>query len=182
MTGITAPTDVVPRAAPHTGDTARSRHPRTVSPGVPGALPDTRQELALDLATTDPVSPGYARRATADALRSWGVAESESDEIVLMAHELVTNAVEHARGPVRLRLRLSREHCVICDVGDGSRETPRLRQTGPDAESGRGLTLVDALSDSFGTRPTPTGKITWFRRSVCAPMPTAAHVVAPATA
>ncbi|WP_210951145.1 ATP-binding protein, partial [Streptomyces sp. MK37H] len=65
-----------------------------------------------------------------------------------------------------LRLWLRRGCCVICQVGDGCHEAPRPRPSDPDAESGRGLFLVAALADAFGTRITRAGKVIWFRRRV----------------
>ncbi|MGP3946090.1 MULTISPECIES: ATP-binding protein [Streptomyces] len=148
----------------------------TVSPSLPNGpqprrrmgSPDihpTPQELVLRLAT-DPAAVGLARRATIGALRGWGVPDTTADDIVLMVDELVTNAIEHATGPVWLRLRLRRGCCVICKVGDGCHEAPRLRHSDPDAENGRGLFLVSALADAFGARITTTGKVIWFRRRV----------------
>ncbi|MCG0283501.1 anti-sigma regulatory factor [Streptomyces sp. PSAA01] len=133
--------------------------------GAVATAPATPQGLALRLAT-DPAAVGRARHTAADALRGWGVPDDTADDIVLMVDELVTNAVEHAGGPVWLRLRLRRGCCVICKVGDGCHEAPRLRHSDPDAEHGRGLLLVAALADAFGARVTPAGKVIWFRRRV----------------
>ncbi|OPF83201.1 ATP-binding protein [Streptomyces antioxidans] len=143
---------------PPTGPAPRRR---TGPPGVR----TTPRGLALRLAT-DPAAAGRARRTAAGALRRWGVPDTTADDIVLMVDELVTNAIEHAEGPVWLRLWLRRGRWVICQVGDGCREAPRPRPSGPDAENGRGLLLVAALADAFGTRPTATGKVIWFRRRV----------------
>ncbi|MFK4188988.1 ATP-binding protein [Streptomyces sparsogenes] len=138
------------------------RRPRRTGPRN---TPGTRQGLTLRL-TTDPTAPARTRRTVAEALRGWEVPDGAIDDIVLMADELVTNAIEHAGGPVWLRLRLHGGGCVICKVGDGSREAPRLRHGDPDAEDGRGLLLVAALADAFGARVTTTGKVIWFRRRV----------------
>ncbi|MBA6436707.1 ATP-binding protein [Streptomyces sp. GMR22] len=131
----------------------------------PPDVPTTPRGLALRLAT-DPAAVGRARRTAAGALRCWGVPDTAADDIVLMVDELVTNAIEHAAGPVWLRLWLRRGRCVICQVGDSCHETPQPRPSDPDAENGRGLLLVAALADALGTRVTTTGKITWFRRRV----------------
>ncbi|MBI0294932.1 ATP-binding protein [Streptomyces sp. PRKS01-29] len=136
-------------------------HRRTGSPGVH----TTPRGLALRLATA-PAAVGRARRTAAGALRHWGVPDTAADDIVLMADELVTNAIEHADGPVWLRLWLRRGCCVICQVGDGCHDAPRPRPSDPEAENGRGLFLVTALADAFGTRITSTGKVIWFRRQV----------------
>ncbi|GAA2372935.1 ATP-binding protein [Streptomyces cuspidosporus] len=148
--------------APH--PLRRPPQPRCRRTGPPH-IPATPQGLTLRLAT-DPTAAARARRTVAAALRDWGVPDDAIDDIVLMADELVTNAIEHAGGPVWLRLRLHRGRCVICKVGDGSREAPRLRHSDSDAENGRGLVLVAALADAFGARVTTTGKVIWFRRRV----------------
>ncbi len=77
----------------------------------------------------------------------------------LVASELVANVVRHARGPVRLRLMRSRS--LICEVSDGSLTTPRVRRARDTDEGGRGLQLVAALCQRWGTRYTADGKIIW---------------------
>ncbi|MER6141823.1 ATP-binding protein [Streptomyces sparsogenes] len=155
--------------APGTVATAPHSLPRPPQPRCgqtgPPHTPTTGQGLALRLAT-DPTAAARARRTVAEALRDWGVPDDTVHDIVLMADELVTNAIEHAGDPVWLRLRLRRGGCVICKVGDGSREAPLLRPSDSDAENGRGLALVAALADAFGSRLTTTGKVVWFRRRV----------------
>jgi PAS domain S-box-containing protein len=77
----------------------------------------------------------------------------------LVASELVANVVRHARGPVRLRLMRSRT--LICEVSDGSLTTPRVRRARDTDEGGRGLQLVAALCQRWGTRYTADGKSIW---------------------
>ena len=81
---------------------------------------------------------------------------------VLLANELVTNALVHARTELRLRLELRGDLLHIA-VRDGS---PRLRRlvTVPDAEAqgGRGLWLVEQLAAGWGVNPHPDGgKVVW---------------------
>jgi two-component sensor histidine kinase len=149
--------------------------PAAASHAARGVGPSERawlvgQEMALTLDTA-PVSACRARHASRDALAGWGVQGDTVHDVLLMVDELVTNAVEHGRGPVslRLRLRLHRRNTVVCEVGDVGGELPHRRNRGPAAESGRGLLLVHALADATGVRPTSTGKVVWFRRRVPPP-------------
>jgi anti-sigma regulatory factor (Ser/Thr protein kinase) len=47
-------------------------------------------------------------------------------------------------------------------VHDSSPDAPVLRSAGEDDESGRGLLLVDAVTDAWGYRVTADGKVVWF--------------------
>jgi len=48
------------------------------------------------------------------------------------------------------------------EVADSDLRLPRLRVADVDDEGGRGLYLVDALADRWGTRPLDEGKVVWF--------------------
>jgi anti-sigma regulatory factor (Ser/Thr protein kinase) len=94
------------------------------------------------------------------------------DDVVLMVDELVTNAIVHGTGPVRLGLRLDGGE-LLAEVGDDSPLVPRPRRADPAAvdwsETGRGLLLVAALADDHGTRPAGHGKVVWFTRPLRRP-------------
>jgi anti-sigma regulatory factor (Ser/Thr protein kinase) len=103
-------------------------------------------------------------------LWEWGLSEvAETAELLLS--ELVTNAVQAARAtvndlPVNVRLSANRD-CLLIEVWDGNvqRPLPRVLENDfPtfDAESGRGLFLVETLSERWGWYPTwnPEGKVT----------------------
>ncbi len=77
----------------------------------------------------------------------------------MLASELVANVIRHARGPSELRLLLSR--ALVCKVFDSSLTTPRIRRTAWTDEGGRGLQLIAALSDRWGTRYMTTEKCIW---------------------
>jgi signal transduction histidine kinase/serine phosphatase RsbU (regulator of sigma subunit)/anti-sigma regulatory factor (Ser/Thr protein kinase) len=101
-----------------------------------------------------------ARRAVAQQLRAWEIPPRLAADLVLLTSELVTNGLRHARGPYELSLRrLSRE--VVLEVSDSSPLRPRRRRVDSDAESGRGLTIVEAVADRWGTRSTVEGKVVW---------------------
>ena len=92
-------------------------------------------------------APAEARRAVRQALVAWRL-PSLVDAVVLAVSELVTNAVRHGRPPVALVLRRSRTGEVSVDVHDGSPSEPVAPgvPAGEQAESGRGLQIVDAVS------------------------------------
>jgi PAS domain S-box-containing protein len=126
---------------------------------------DPGQVAVWDL-PVDPAVVAEARKSTTRQLDLWGL-----DELVftteLIVSELVTNAIRHAAGPVRLRL--IRERALVCEVFDGGATTPHLRHPRAMDEGGRGLLLVSQLSQQWGTRFIPEGKIIWAEQSLSAP-------------
>jgi anti-sigma regulatory factor (Ser/Thr protein kinase) len=78
----------------------------------------------------------------------------------LLVTELCTNAILHARTPLRLSLESRPGQVRIC-VEDGSNLRPVLRDHDDDAVSGRGLALVEQLSSSWGVDATSSGKVVW---------------------
>jgi anti-sigma regulatory factor (Ser/Thr protein kinase) len=107
---------------------------------------------------------------TAAAVRRWirqnahGLERVLREDTVLLATELVTNAVRHGRGEVTVRLWPGPD-VVRVEVSDAN---PRRPEPGGgqdlDAEDGRGLLIVGALSSRWGTAPLPdeAGKTVWF--------------------
>ena len=104
-----------------------------------------------------------ARGLARDTLAAWGLAEL-SDTVELLVSELVTNAVRHGAGDIGLRL--IRAGSLLCEVRDEGHDLPALRSNDITAESGRGLQLVTALADRWGTQRTPTGKVVWFEQTL----------------
>ncbi|MEV0475414.1 ATP-binding protein, partial [Streptomyces prunicolor] len=114
----------------------------------------------------DPRAAGQARRHVREQLRTWGL-DDLTPTTELLASELVGNVVRHAKGPLSLRLLHGAE--LICEVFDGSLTMPRIRRATDTDEGGRGLQLITALSQRWGTRYTPTGKCIWTEQTLGAP-------------
>jgi anti-sigma regulatory factor (Ser/Thr protein kinase) len=77
----------------------------------------------------------------------------------LILSELITNAIRYGAAPVRVRL--VRDRTLTCEVWDASSTAPHLRYAATTDEGGRGLFLVAQLSEVWGTRYTPEGKVIW---------------------
>ncbi|MFF5342502.1 SpoIIE family protein phosphatase [Streptomyces althioticus] len=116
------------------------------------------QIAAWDL-PPDPAVVADARRTAQDQLSRWGLDEELKFTTELLVSELVTNAIRHASG--RVRLRLIRERTLVCEVLDGGASAPHLRHPRAMDEGGRGLLLVSQLAERWGTRFVPDGKIIW---------------------
>ncbi|MFJ9896701.1 SpoIIE family protein phosphatase [Streptomyces sp. NPDC091280] len=111
----------------------------------------------------DPRAAGQARRHVREQLSTWGL-EELTPTTELLASELVGNVVRHAKGPVSLRLLHGAE--LICEVFDGSLTMPRIRRATDTDEGGRGLQLITALTQRWGTRYTSTGKCIWTEQAL----------------
>jgi anti-sigma regulatory factor (Ser/Thr protein kinase) len=113
---------------------------------------------------TGPAAAAEARRRVRDAIRSWRV-PVDLDAALLLTSELVTNAVRHEAGhgaqAVVLAIACSRGRLRV-DVHDTSRSLPAVAEVPADAETGRGLLLVETLSDEWGFYRTPAGKAVYF--------------------
>ncbi|GAB7102693.1 hypothetical protein JCM4814A_10070 [Streptomyces phaeofaciens JCM 4814] len=114
----------------------------------------------------DPAAVAEARKTASRRLADWGLAElSFTTELVVS--ELVTNAIRYAAGPIRLRL--IRERTLVCEVFDGGATAPHLRHPRTTDEGGRGLLLVSQVSQRWGTRFLPEGKVIWAEQSLTDP-------------
>ncbi len=104
-------------------------------------------------------SVARARELARDQLTDWGL-QDLVDTTELLVSELVTNALRHGHGEIRLRLLLDRT--LVCEVWDADLAQPRRRRARDTDEGGRGLQLVGLLSQGWGSRRTPRGKTVWF--------------------
>lgn len=106
-----------------------------------------------------PESVAGARRFVGDVL------SEQPGEIVevaeLMTSELATNCLRHARSDFELTIQLSREE-VRVELSDHGEGQPVVRSPAPSERSGRGLRIVQELSEDWGVSPAPGGKLVWF--------------------
>lgn len=107
-----------------------------------------------------------ARLHARNVLREWGLTVF-SESTGLLVSELVTNAIQISRvaeqdAPVRLWLVSDRTQVVIF-VWDASPLPPLPGDVGEEAESGRGLLIVQAVSARWGwdSPPGMGGKVVW---------------------
>ncbi|WP_326757439.1 ATP-binding protein [Streptomyces phaeochromogenes] len=96
----------------------------------------------------------------------WCIADHVTDDAVLLGSELVANVVQHTGARVLgLRMR-QRAGWIRIEVRDPSRGLPCLMPQSETALQGRGLYLVNQLSDRWGVDLLPRGKATWFEMRV----------------
>jgi len=115
----------------------------------------------LDLPLVDDLSSGrHARAVLRGCCQEWGVADDACQVALLLGSELVTNAVVHGVGPVRLCVEVDGEFLRLA-VSDASPDQPRRRAAPPDAGGGRGILLLEKLSQEWGVSEAPDGKAVW---------------------
>jgi PAS domain S-box-containing protein len=123
-------------------------------------LPDAPLATAAIEFASEPASVPAGRRFVASLLDDWDCAHL-TDTATLLTSEILTNAVVHGLGPVRLRLRRTDTEIAVI-VSDRGWYQPQPRLADPTDESGRGLSLLEMLSTSWGARATADGKDVWF--------------------
>jgi two-component sensor histidine kinase len=82
------------------------------------------------------------------------------DTVLLVATELVTNAVLHARSPIDLTLEVDDDQLLV-KVFDCDEATPQERPPDVERQNGRGIALVSTVSASWGTVLHDGGKTVW---------------------
>ncbi|MCY0927411.1 ATP-binding protein [Streptomyces sp. H27-H1] len=121
---------------------------KTIQPPPPACRFDA-------LLSPTPRGARLARVLAVDWLRTRGLPHRVTEAAEQIVAELAANAATHGRVSGRdflLALLAEADACVLrIEVTDTRREgLPRLRPPTPDADSGRGLLLVEALADRWG--------------------------------
>lgn len=123
-------------------------------------LPDAPLATATEELTATASAVSQGRSFVVKTLVTWDCVH-RADDARLLVSEVLTNAVQHAEGPLVLHLRRTLTELAV-EISDLSPHLPQPRLAAEDEESGRGLILVDTLADNWGVRPTDQGKTTWF--------------------
>jgi two-component sensor histidine kinase len=82
----------------------------------------------------------------------------------LLVSELVTNAITHGRGIVRLSIDCA-DHCLSVTVSDDEPAAPSVQPERLMSDGGRGLRMIESLASAWGVTPHDgsPGKDVWFR-------------------
>jgi anti-sigma regulatory factor (Ser/Thr protein kinase) len=155
---------VVPRPAPAEGldgrlaDAAGLRVPPFAARWAGRPAGEWPLRTFLELGALDGAVPS-ARLHARHVLLEWGLA-ALGDDAELVVSELVTNGVQASRtmthAAIRLWLASDQVQVVIC-TWDASPQPPVRMDAADDAEHGRGLLLVEAVSKEWGWFPAEPG-------------------------
>ncbi|MFC0031487.1 SpoIIE family protein phosphatase [Micromonospora chaiyaphumensis] len=140
---------------------------------VPGATEDDVAVLAVEHAVrpsrsasmevpAEPTAPSRVRHWMTAQLTDWQVPEAVVGAAVLCTSELTTNALLHAGTAARVEIDLSSERLLVSVADYGTRGQVTRAQTDTLSSRGRGLGLIEELSDAWGTDPTVRGSTVWF--------------------
>jgi anti-sigma regulatory factor (Ser/Thr protein kinase) len=140
---------------------------------VPGTTDDDVAVLAVEHAlaasrsatmqvAAEPTGPSRVRQWMTARLREWSVPESVIGAAILCTSELTTNALLHAGTPAHVHIDLNAERLLVSVADTGTRGSVIRAHADTLASRGRGLGLIEELSDSWGTDPTVRGSTVWF--------------------
>ena len=156
---------------------ANSGDPRNLcslaTAAVAGRTDDDVAVLAVERAVTlsrsattqvpaEPTGPSRVRQWMTARLREWSVPEQVISAAILCTSELTTNALLHAGTPAQVHIDLSAERLLVSVADTGTRGSVTRARTDALSSRGRGLGLIEELSDTWGTDPTVRGSTVWF--------------------
>lgn len=159
--------DELSALAQHAADAVRRVRARGAAAPVGPTQPEvgaSAQTASLTL-DDDPRSAGVARRFLRETLGGWGVEDDPVETAQLCLSELVTNAVIHAGASSDLSLTLDDGLLTVAvrdHGGSGGSDAQVVEDEDPMRVFGRGLVLVEALSDSWGSVRDAVGTTSWF--------------------
>ena len=133
---------------------ATSSHPAVTSgAGTAVQFPLTSALEVWPLPTAVPCARGHTKLVLAE----WGLS-ALADDAALIVSELMTNACQASQAleaprPIILRL-LANDQCLLIEVWDRSPGEPSATVKSDDTEHGRGLMVIAALANRWGTHRT----------------------------
>jgi anti-sigma regulatory factor (Ser/Thr protein kinase) len=115
-----------------------------------------------------PAQPSSAavvrQRISADLARA-GLPEGLIDDVVLVATELLSNALRHARSlpddQLDIRWEVRQDSVSIKVTDGGGRHQPHVRHPGPAETNGRGLSIVETLAEEWGVEEGAATATVW---------------------
>jgi anti-sigma regulatory factor (Ser/Thr protein kinase) len=124
------------------------------------------RRASLELGAS-PETPARARSRVRDILQEWRLSQLTEDAELLIS-ELLANGIQATQAagltqPVRIWLLADRARILLLSW-DAAPSLPLLHTPAMDAEAGRGLLLVDAISARWGWYRSPRkygGKVVW---------------------
>ncbi|MFI1755765.1 ATP-binding protein [Streptomyces sp. NPDC020571] len=131
-------------------------------------LPTSVRNFSVQLSPT-PRGARLARLLATEQLRAWGL---PLDPARLLVAELANNASAHGRVPgrdFRLTLYVVGDTLRIEVTDTRGEQLPHPQQSSPDAESGRGLLLVEALASRWGVTEGRFPRKTVWAELCCTP-------------
>jgi serine/threonine-protein kinase RsbW len=112
-----------------------------------------------------PSSAAVVRQRISDDLARAGLPASLIDDVMLVATELLSNALRHARALPDDQLDVYwdvRHDAVSIKVTDGGgRHQPHVRHPGPAEPNGRGLSIVETLAEEWGVEEGGSTATVW---------------------
>ncbi|RSN26154.1 anti-sigma regulatory factor [Amycolatopsis sp. WAC 01416] len=123
------------------------------------ALTETAGYNILDAVTGEATSLAHARAVARDQAQRAGLTDDQVADVQLVVAELLANSVDHGGGQGRLSI-WSEADGLVCEVHDTGRLTDPLagrRPASPGQLRGRGLLLVNHLSDLVRVHTGPQG-------------------------
>lgn len=110
-------------------------------------------------------APALARRTLEDALVGWSSRVVE--DALLAVSEVVTNAVLHAGGADRMRVKIDVDAGLLrIEVHDHDDRRPRRRVADHGSPGGRGLPILDVICRRHGASLVGHGKVVWVEISL----------------
>ena len=135
---------------------------------VNGSAADATSPIAWTYLPSELASVSVARQRLRTLLPT--LPSEQLDDVILATSEVVTNAILHGEGPIRVRAWTG-PAAVRVEVSDAGQRNPQpAAGIGNDDEAGRGLFIVDMVTTRWGALPTipGPGKTVWFEVDVAA--------------
>ncbi len=110
----------------------------------------------------DVASPRAARRFVSATLADWGFPEETLERSQLLVSELVSNAVLHGEGPIKLTISSPGAAVIRVEVSNRGEAQLVNRRAQRDDLSGRGLQLIDDLAIGWGSHTNDGHTVVWF--------------------